>query len=230
MIIQKTEEQLMFLNSLYKTHYILFFAFCFVISTSFSQTTKKSKLLPYKIGISYTFGTEDNFLFDDVDYSYSANIIKGQCIYKLGTWKNFQFDLAVQPQFQILKHQLHNKWFVTSDIPDFLEKRIRFTKLKTMHLYVLEFGFIIQKKVYKNLNFRTSLSLGFSYIDTETERLAKGFTFIENLFLGCSYQTSKKTAVYVGGNFGHVSNLDFQQPNSGYNILGLEIGFNYFLN
>ncbi len=47
--------------------------------------------------------------------------------------------------------------------------------------------------------------------------------FIENFSLGFSYETFPNSFLYFGSNiFGHVSNLDFQKPNDGYNILGLE--------
>ncbi|OBY65813.1 hypothetical protein LPB301_08305 [Polaribacter reichenbachii] len=72
------------------------------------------------------------------------------------------------------------------------------------------------------------MSLGFNYIDTRTERIAKGFTFLENFSLGISYETFSDSYLYIGTNlFGHVSNLDFNLPNAGYNILGLEIGYSF---
>ncbi|QNM87062.1 acyloxyacyl hydrolase [Polaribacter pectinis] len=98
-----------------------------------------------------------------------------------------------------------------------------------MHLYAIEFGFAAKKKLTNKLDLQGTISLGFSYIDTRSERLAKGFTFIENFSVGFSYQTSNKTFLYLGSNFGHVSNLNFLSPNDGYNILGMEIGFSYKL-
>ena len=82
----------------------------------------------------------------------------------------------------------------------------------------------------EKLDFQGTISLGFNYIDTRTERIAKGFTFIENFSVGFSHQTFTNSFIYLGTNFGHVSNLNFQQPNNGYNILGLEIGYSYTLN
>ena len=73
------------------------------------------------------------------------------------------------------------------------------------------------------------MSLGFSVINTRTERLAKGFTFIENLSLGFLYKTTPKHHFYIGTSFGHVSNLDFQKPNDGYNTLGFDVGYAFVL-
>lgn len=123
-----------------------------------------------------------------------------------------------------------NERHVTPDQENFQDKIAEFTQPKSMHLYSIEFGFSAIKKVINQLYFQGSLSLGLSVIDTRTERLAKGFTFIENLSFGFLYKTTPKHHFYVGTNFGHVSNLDFQKPNDGYNILGLEIGYSYVLN
>ncbi|TMM31548.1 hypothetical protein FDT66_05740 [Polaribacter aestuariivivens] len=98
-----------------------------------------------------------------------------------------------------------------------------------MHLYAIELGFVVKKQLVKKLHVQLTIGLGFGTIDTKTERLAKGFTFIENGSLGFTYQTTKNTILYLGSNIGHVSNFDTQSPNNGYNIIGLEVGFSYLL-
>lgn len=204
--------------------------FSFFISFIFGQDKKSSKLKPYKIGFLYNNATNENFLNDDPDYTYSTNTYKAQAFYELTNWKGLELELIVQPQVQFLKHQLLNKWYVTPDQDNVDEKIAEFTKHKSMHLYGIEFGFAAKKRLFKKLDIQGTLSLGFNYIDTRTERLAKGFTFIENFSLGFSYNVAKKSYLYLGSNiFGHVSNLDFQKPNDGYNIFGLEIGYSYKL-
>ena len=135
----------------------------------------------------------------------------------------------MQPQVQFLKHQLINEQFITPDQENYLEKRTEFTKAKMMNLYGLEFGFGAKKEITEKLNLQGTISLGLSFIDTRTERLTKGFTFIENFSLGFSYKIVKNSYLYIGTNFGHVSNLNFQKPNDGYNVLGIEIGYSYVL-
>tara|TARA_B100000809_G_scaffold149640_1_gene147160 strand:+ start:2377 stop:3018 length:642 start_codon:yes stop_codon:yes gene_type:complete len=208
----------------------LSFMLLFVVLLSFSQEKKKTSLKPYKVGFLYNFGVNENFIFNDVDYTYSTNTYKTQAFYKLGSWKNIDIEMIVQPQIQFLKHQLINEQFVTPDQENYLEKRTEFTKAKTLNLYGVELGFAAKKKVSEKLDIQGTISLGFSFIDKRTERLAKGFTFIENFSLGFSYKTLKNCYLYLGTNFGHVSNLNFQKPNDGYNILGLEIGYSYILN
>jgi hypothetical protein len=211
------------------TNNFLCFLFFFIVLSSGGQEKKQTILKPSKIGFLYNFGSGENFIFDDLDYKYSTNTYKVQAFYKLGNWKNFEIELIVQPQVQFLKHQLINEQFITPAQANYLEKRTEFTKAKTMNLYALEFGFAAKKRLSEKLDLQGTASLGFSFIDTRTERLAKGFTFIENFSLGFSYQTFKNHYIYIGSNFGHVSNLNFQKPNDGYNILGLEIGYSYLL-
>jgi len=209
---------------------IIFYILILIPIISFSQKNKKSILKPTKIGFLYNSATNENFVFDDVDYTYSTETYKAQVFYELGNWKNVDFELIVQPQIQYLEHQLLNFFYVTPDQENFEEKTTEFMKPKNMNLYGVEFGFASKLKLTNKLDLQGTISLGFSYIDTRTERLAKGFTFIENFSLGFSHQIFQKSFVYVGTNFGHVSNLNFQKPNDGYNILGLEVGYSYSLN
>ena len=208
-----------------------FFILCLFLNIylALCQDKKTPILKPIKIGVLFNYGTNENFVFDDVDYTYSTNTYKFQAFYELRNWKNVDFELIVQPQIQFLKHQLLNKWYVTPDQENFEEKTTEFMKPKNMNLYGLEFGFASKLKLTNKLDLQGTISLGFSYIDTRTERLAKGFTFIENFSLGFSHQIFQKSFIYIGTNFGHVSNLNFQKPNDGYNILGLEVGYSYQL-
>lgn len=208
----------------------LVFVLFFCVIFSYAQDKKSSKLKPKKIGFLYNYGTDENFIFDDPDYTYTSNTYKFQAFYNLGKWKSFDVELIVQPQIQVLNHQLINASFVRPDQENYLEKRAEFTKPKTMNLYGVEFGFSLKKEINKKLDFVGTVSLGFMNIDTRTERLAKGFTFIENLSFGFSHKTFNNSFVYLGTNFGHVSNLNFQKPNDGYNILGIEIGYSFILN
>ena len=204
--------------------------FLFFAVTLVAQEKKQSKLKPYKMGFLYNFGANEYFFHDDPDYTYSTNTYKGQAFFKIGNWKSFDFELIVQPQVQFLKHQLLNFYYVTPNQENFEEKTIEFMKPKNMNLYGLEFAFSAKKRIFEKLDVQASMSLGFSYIDTRTERLAKGFTFLENFSLGFSYNVFKNSFLYIGSNIGHVSNLDFQKPNDGYNILGLEVGYSLILN
>lgn len=206
---------------------ILFIAF--IALKSFSQNSDKNILKPIKIGFLYAFGSNERFFYNDLDYTYTAKIVKGQAFYNLGKWKSLDFKLIVQPQVQLIQHQLINSFFVTPDQENYQEKIAEFTKKKNMNLYALEFGFSASKPIFKNIDIEAAISLGFSYINTRSERLAKGFTFIENFSLGFNYQVFKNQSLHLGSYIGHVSNLNIQKPNDGYNLLGFQLGYAFVL-
>ena len=192
-----------------------------------AQDSKKGLFNIKKIGFLYNNANDKNFIFDDKDFSYSTNTYKLQAFYNLGTWKSLKFELILQPQMQILEHQLLNKQFVLPTEENYQEKRTEFTTPKTMHLYAFELAFVIKKKILNKLDYLMKMGLGLATINTRTERLAKGFTFIENASLGLSYNLVETTFLFIGSNIGHVSNLDTQKPNNGYSIVGFEVGIAY---
>jgi hypothetical protein len=208
--------------------YLLIVVF-FCSLSSAAQTPQRGFLNIEKIGFLYNNAQSDNFIFNDTDFSYASNTYKIQAFYNLGSWKSLSFELIVQPQYQVLKHQLINEQFVLPSEENYQEKRKEFTSPKTMHLYAFELGFVIKKTLVKKLDFLVTISLGLAAIDSRTERLAKGFTFIENGSLGVSYAVAKRTFLYLGSNVGHVSNLDFKSPNAGFSVLGFEAGVSYVL-
>jgi hypothetical protein len=205
----------------------IFITLLFVLTSITAQESKKGRFNIKKVGLLYNNANEKNFIFNDKDFSYSTNTYKLQAFYNLGTWKSLKFELILQPQIQILEHQLLNKQFVLPSEENYQEKRTEFTTPKTMHLYAFELGFVIKKKISRRLDYLIKMGLGIAAIDTRTERLAKGFTFIENATLGVSYNFVDKTFLFVGCNIGHVSNLDTQKPNNGYSIVGFEVGIAY---
>jgi hypothetical protein len=208
--------------------YILIILFLSPLLSS-AQEPKKAILNIKKIGFLYNYAVSDNFIFDDKDFTYATNTYKIQAFYNVGSWKSLDFELIVQPQYQVIQHQLINEQFVLPSEENYKEKRTEFTTPKTMHLYAFELGFVIKKTLLQKLEVLVTLGLGLATIDTRTERLAKGFTFIENGSLGFSYKITNTTFLYVGSNIGHVSNLDFQSPNAGFSFVGFEAGISYLL-
>ena len=196
---------------------------------SSAQVPKKGVLNIKKIGFLYNTAQSDNFIFNDKDFTYVTNTYKLQAFYNLGSWKSLDFELIAQPQYQVLQHQLINEQFVLPSEENYKEKRAEFTSPKTMHLYAFELGFVMKKALFRKLDFLVTAGLGLATIDSRSERLAKGFTFIENGSLGLSYNISKDTFAYLGTNVGHVSNLDFQTPNAGFSVVGFEAGISYAL-
>ena len=193
----------------------------------FSQQ-KKSLVNPTSIGIYYGLGNESNVIFDDLDYLYKTQYVKASFNYAIND-KKYKWSLAIQPQVHFLKHQLLNKFFVQSFQENFEENRIIFTKLKTIRLYGLTFEINVRRKILKKTEVFAFFAAGPGMIDTQTERLAKGITFIENLGLGIRYELLSNLFIELKPNFNHVSNAGIQLPNSGYNVLNLEAGLSWNL-
>ncbi len=188
----------------------------------FSQA-KTTKLKPDAVGIYYGFGNEHNILFNDADYSYKTQFLKVSFQYALNN-RTYRWGLAVQPQIHFLKHQLLNPFFVREIEENFEEDRIIFTKLKSMRLYALEFEINVRRNLTKKLEVSAFFGVGPAVINTRTERLAKGFTFIENIGLGIHYKLLKRLYLEVRPTFNHISNARIKLPNSGYNVVNLEVG------
>jgi hypothetical protein len=208
---------------------LLILIFVCSVSTSFGQKSRESLFSPSTFGIQFTQGNEQNFLFDDLDYFYRTNTLKLQFIYPLTQWKKLNISLIIQPQVQFIQHQLHNEQFVLPDEENYLEKRANYTKLKSLSITALEFTIDVKKQLFRNTSLFIQVGLGLGYIDTDTERLAKGFTFVENGNLGLEYSMNTKTSIRLFGGLGHVSNFNFQLPNSGYNILNIGLSLQYSL-
>ncbi|CAI8358124.1 MAG: Uncharacterised protein [Flavobacterium sp. SCGC AAA160-P02] len=210
-------------------HKLAFYITLFFVSFANGQTKNNDAQKLKKLGILYSNAKQNNILFSDKDYDYKTSALKIQLFYLLKKKENWNMNLILQPQIQIAEHQLLNEQFITPDEENYTFLREKFTRRKNISLYAFELGFQFQKELSKSLLFEVLLGLGVAYIDVETERLAQGFTFIENISLGIAY-CHENSEIYLGSNFGHVSNFNIKIPNSGYNIFGFEIGYRIKLN
>jgi len=207
-------------------NYILIFMAIFFGNSNYAQTEHKITYL--KSGFQFNRNSRNNFYFKETDYAFDINTFKYQRFYKLRDLGQWEFIAVPQLQFQNIRHQLLNKFFVQQFNygEDFLEFRERFMKPKTISFYAFEIGFQLRREVLKTRHFEFTAGLGAGYIDTETERVAQGFTFLENLSFGLALPVSSNE-IYLGFLFNHISNFNTQIPNSGYNSMGLEIGFRF---
>ena len=181
-----------------------------------------------KVGFLFSSAKQNNILFFDKDYDYKTNAYKFQLFYSIQNGENWDVNLILQPQFQKAQHQLLNEQFITPDEEDFEFLREKFTQKKDISLYAFEVALQLRKSIIKNISFEATLGLGAGYISLESERLAKGFTFIENFSLGFAHKINK-SEFFLATTVGHVSNFNIQKPNSGYNILGFELGYRIFI-
>ena len=207
---------------------LIFFLLLFLSFSVIGQVKKERQKSITKVGVLFSKAKQNNLLFFDKDYDYKTNVYKFQLFYPIQRGGNWDVNLILQPQYQKAQHQLLNEQFITPDEENFEFLREKFTQKKDISLYALEVGFQLRKTIIKNISFEATLGLGAGYISLESERLAKGFTFIENLSLGLAHKFNK-SEIFLATTVGHVSNFNIQKPNSGYNILGFELGYRVFI-
>lgn len=198
----------------------------FILTVVFSSMTlyAQDKTSRIELGFNYGFGNE----LKNNNYTYTNSYYKLQLYYKIKETKNFRYELLLQPGLNFATHQLLNPDFVQPDEPNYIEKRERYTKLKDIKEYVLNIGILIRKPVFKKASIYFLGSTGPMIIDTETERLSKGFTFSNTLALGITFKLNKIT-FDIRPNFRHVSNAGLQSLNSGYNTKNIDFGFSFSL-
>ena len=207
---------------------LIFFLLLFLSFSVIGQVKKERQKSITKVGVLFSNAKQNNLFFFDKDYDYKTNVYKFQLFYPIKRGGNWDVNLILQPQFQKAQHQLLNEQFITPDEENFEFLREKFTQKKDISLYAFEVGFQLRKSIIKNIFFEATLGLGAGYISLESERLAKGFTFIENLSLGLAHKINK-SEIFLATTVGHVSNFNVQKPNSGYNILGFELGYRVFI-
>lgn len=193
----------------------------------FAQEKQKGLFSKLEYGINLGWGHEENFLFDDPDYSYDVAFHKLQLYFPLKSKGRLSYEILIQPEINTAKHQLHNYFFVTPDEDDYLAKRALFTQRRTFTEYVFNIGFLVRKPIFHKLNGYALLSVGPSIINKESERLAKGFAFSDNFALGLNYDVLHHITLDLRAVLRHVSNADLQLPNGGYNTLNFEVGLRY---
>lgn len=171
------------------------------------------------IGVCYGFGSE----FNNRNYTFTNNFYKIQLNYQWFSTKNFEYDLVLQPEINFGTHQLLNLYFVEPHEANYEAKREAYTKLKDLHQYGLNIGFLMRKNILKNVNIFVMLSVAPMISDTDTERSPKGFTFSDVLTIGIAYKTPQ-LIVSVQPSIRHVSNGGLHDTNAGFNTRNIEFG------
>ena len=197
---------------------IIIILLCVFYFNSYGQ-----KISRYKIGLSYGFGENEKFPFNNDDHTYDIQFYKIQLNYLIKELGKFDFEINVEPSYYQTKHQLLNEHFVTPEDPDYLNKREEFTQLKTMNEYALGVGLLVRYPILNKWSVSILGSIAPMYLETETERMANGFAFSDVLSFGLTFKI-KAIAFDVRYGVRHVSNAELQQPNSGYNTTNLEFG------
>lgn len=171
------------------------------------------------IGFNYGLGSE----FNNRNYTFTNHFYKAQLYYRIKESKHFQYEILIQPEINFATHQLLNFYFVKPETADYIQKREEYTKLKNVHEYVLNLGFLVRKPIGKTFSIYALVSIGPMITDAETERMSDGFAFADVLALEISAKTHQ-FRFDIRSSVRHVSNAGLNSENAGYNTKNVEIG------
>ena len=210
------------MNFLNKRLHILFFI---VLASGMLQGQNNSQV----VGITSSIGVQSIFPFNSGSYEYSFKSIG--LFWKRPFRSNGQWTLSYQlePSYYHAHHKLTNPWYKLNERDQLYSAKIPiFQAPKTIREYVLKFGFDIQYELAPKWHVNMLLSIGPTYSNTETERLAKGFAFSDAVVLGVIYKMSNFQINVLSG-IRHVSNANLKQPNNGHNASLIECRIGYLL-
>jgi hypothetical protein len=191
---------------------------------SLSKTNAQDTINKISIGFFYGNGSEDRFPFNSKDYTHEVSIFKVQLNYNLKQKNNWSNQLFIAPEYSKSKHQLINKYFIKhSDSENYLELRELYSKERTISEIGLNIGGNIRYSISKPLSIYALGSIGPMMTNRSTERLPRGFTFVDVFSLGISYKIQNISVDFRYG-IRHLSNLNFRQPNHGHNTTNFEFG------
>ena len=204
-------------------------SFVFIFMTCFSQESVPPKKW-LRMGLVYGYSSQNTYIRQDSDYTYESNVFKIPCHFNISTKNKHSWEMLVEPSYYHSQHESLNYWhkFYTSS-SNANEFRNKYMRPKNMNEYVLNLGVLYRYKISAKSSIYCSGNTGPMYIDTDTERLKKGFAFSDIFALGANYKVDK-LSFDVKCMIRHVSNLNFKYPNFGYNAVGFEFGTFYEFN
>ncbi|MGB0404549.1 MAG: hypothetical protein ACPGEG_10665, partial [Salibacteraceae bacterium] len=130
------------------------------------------------IGASIGWGTQNSFPFNSTDYTHKNYFIKGTLNKELYNIKKVKLEFGFEPTYFFIKHQLLNPLYITPQYSsDYLEKREQFKEPITYSEFSLGVGLIIRYQIDNQFSIYCMGTIGPTYIEKDTERLAKGFAF-----------------------------------------------------
>lgn len=180
-------------------------------------------------GLVLGYASQNTFMNQEWDYTYESKIIKFSNHFNLSRKRKHSWEILVEPSYYRSKHQMINYWFISHTVENGNELRAKFMPLKSINEYVLNVGMVYRRYLNLHSSVYAALNSGPMYIDTDTERLKKGFAFSDILSVGYNYKM-KKISFDAKCMIRHASNANMQMPNFGLNSGGFEIGSYYEFN
>lgn len=207
-------------------NFVIFILFYSVIAYS-QDTISKFKWL--RAGIVVGYASQNTFIKQDSDYTYENQILKFSNHFNWSKKRKHSWEILIEPSYYRSKHQMINYWSVSHTVENGDELRAKYMQSKIINEYVLNLGLVYRRYFNLNSSVYATLNTGPMYIDTDTERLKKGFAFSDVLSVGYNYKV-KKLSFDAKFMFRHASNANLQKPNYGLNSSGFEFGTYYELN
>lgn len=210
-----------------KIKYFLFIHLFLAVFAYSQDSIPKFKWL--RSGIVVGYASQNTFIKQESDYTYESKIVKFSNHFNWAKSKKHSWELLVEPSYYLSKHQMINYWFISHTVENGDALRKEFMQLKTINEYVLNLGLVYRRYLNLKSSIYTTLNTGPMYIDTDTERLKKGFAFSDILSVGYNYKMENLSfdAKFM---FRHASNANLQKPNYGLNSSGFELGAYYEFN
>ncbi|CAM4417326.1 acyloxyacyl hydrolase [Flavobacterium terrigena] len=210
-----------------KLKYLIIISLLFSVFAYSQDTISKFKWL--RTGVVIGYASQNTFIKQESDYTYENQIVKFTNHFNWSKKRKHSWEILVEPSYYQSKHQMINYWFISHTEENGDELRAKYMRLKTINEYALHLGLVYRRYFNLNSSIFATLNTGPMYIDTDTERLKKGFAFSDVLSVGYNYRI-KKLSFDAKFMFRHASNANLQKPNYGLNSSGFEIGAYYELN
>ena len=193
---------------------------------TFQIVVGQKESIPSNWGIHVGYATQQAFPFKNKDYTLTQNNIL-VCLrlqqFKLG---NFKVDVLSELGYYFSKHQLRNKWFTTTsnfdDFPENFQEKMMVEK--NIHQLATHLGITLNWFLSSKIAVFGYGSVGPMWTSQETERLAAGFAFSDNIGLGMKLKYKKNFWISSVLILRHESNANLKFPNSGHNSVGLRLG------
>ena len=193
---------------------------------TFQIVAGQKESIPPNWGIHVGYATQQAFPFKNKDYTLTQNNIL-VCLrlqqFQLGS---FKVDVLSELGYYFSKHQLRNKWFTTtSNFDDFPENfQEKMLVKKNIHQLATHLGVTLNWFLSSKIAVFGYGSVGPMWNSQETERLAAGFAFSDNIGLGMKLKYKKNFWISSTLILRHESNANLKFPNSGHNSVGLRLG------
>ena len=192
------------------------------LQNTWSQNTS----VPRQWGLYAGYGTQQTKPFHSLDYDYEHLFIIGEWTLKRYSHKKIRVHINAESGYFLAQHQLINKWFTTTeDFKNFpADFQQKMTQKKSIHQIVFHLAGEVSFVISPRTHLFGYVAIGPMWASKQTERLAKGLAFSDNVGIGIKTKLSNTTWISSRVVLRHESNANLKFPNSGHNTIGFSLG------